>query len=41
MHQSFSNIGDLDGKSLGASETLVSEVYVGCNEPGNVYTWAV
>jgi hypothetical protein len=27
-HQSFGNIGDLDGKSLGAFETLASEVYV-------------
>jgi hypothetical protein len=41
MHQSFGNIGDLDGKSLGASETLVSEVYTGCNGPGCVHTWVV
>jgi hypothetical protein len=38
MHQSFSNIGDLDGKSLGATETLVSKVYTGCNEPDLVHT---
>jgi hypothetical protein len=31
MHQSFGNVRDLDGKILGASETLVSEVYAGCN----------
>jgi hypothetical protein len=30
MHQSFGNVGDLDDKLLGASETLVSEVYAGC-----------
>ena len=37
MHQSFGNFGDLDGKSLRALETLVSEVYVGCNGPGCVH----
>jgi hypothetical protein len=41
MHQSFGNIGDLDGKSLGASKTLVYEVYAGYNGPGHVYTWVV
>jgi hypothetical protein len=41
MHQCFGNIRDLDGKSLEASETLVSEVYAGCNGPGHVHTWAV
>jgi hypothetical protein len=41
MHQSFGNIRDLDDKSLGASETLVSEVYAGCNGPGHVHTRAV
>jgi hypothetical protein len=30
----FQNIRDLDGKSLGASETLVFEVYAGCNGLG-------
>jgi hypothetical protein len=38
MHQSFRNIEDLDGKSLGASETLIYEVYAGCNGPGHVHT---
>jgi hypothetical protein len=38
MHQIFGNIGDLDSKSLGASETLVSEVYAGCNGPRSVHT---
>jgi hypothetical protein len=28
-------------KSLGASETLVSEVYAGCNGPGSIHTRAV
>jgi hypothetical protein len=37
MHQSFGNVGDLDGKSLRASETLVSEVYAGCNGPGHTH----
>jgi hypothetical protein len=41
MHQSLSNIIDLDRKSLGASETLASEVYVGCNGPGRVHTRVV
>jgi hypothetical protein len=41
MHQSFGNVRDLDGKSLGASETLVSEVYAGCNGPGSIHTWVV
>jgi hypothetical protein len=36
-HQSFGNIGDLDGKILGALETLVSEVYTGCLCIGCVY----
>jgi hypothetical protein len=37
MHQSFGNVGDLDGKILRASETLVSEVYAGCLCIGCVY----
>jgi hypothetical protein len=37
MHQSFGNVRDLDGKILGTSETLVSEVYVGCLCLGCVY----
>jgi hypothetical protein len=37
MHQSFDNVRDLDGKILGASETLVSEVYTGCLCIGCVY----
>jgi hypothetical protein len=37
MHQSFSNVGDLDEKIIGTSETLVSEVYVGCLCLGCVY----
>jgi hypothetical protein len=41
MHQSLRNIGDLDDKSLGASETLASEVYAGCNGPGHVHTRVV
>jgi hypothetical protein len=41
MHQIFDNIGDLDDKSLRASETLVSKVYAGCNGSGHVHTWAV
>jgi hypothetical protein len=41
MHQSFGNIGDLDGKSLGASKTLASEVYASCNGVGRVHTQAV
>jgi hypothetical protein len=41
MHQSFGNIGYLDGKSLGTSETLVFEVYTGCNDLGHVHTWVV
>jgi hypothetical protein len=41
MHQSFGNIKYLDDKILGASETLVSEVYAGCNGPGNLHTWVV
>jgi hypothetical protein len=40
-HQSFDNVGDIHSKSLGASKTLVSEVYVGCNGPGHVHTWDV
>jgi hypothetical protein len=36
-HQSFENIGDLDGKSLRASETLFSGVYAGCLCIGCVY----
>jgi hypothetical protein len=36
-HQSFGNIGDLDGKSLEASETLVSDVYAGCNGSKHVH----
>jgi hypothetical protein len=35
---SFGNIEDLDDKSLGASETLISEVYAGCNGNGCVHT---
>ena len=38
MHQSFGNVGDLDGKTLGTSETLVSEVYAVCSELGRVHT---
>jgi hypothetical protein len=38
MHQSFGKIGDLDGKILEASETLVSEVYAGCNRLGRIHT---
>jgi hypothetical protein len=41
MHQSCDNFIDLDGKSLGASETVFSEVYVGCNGPRHVHTWVV
>jgi hypothetical protein len=41
MHQSFSNIVDLDDKSLRALETLVSKVYTGCNGPGSIQTWVV
>jgi hypothetical protein len=41
MHQSFVNVRDLDGKSFGSSETLVSEVYTGCNGLGHVHTWDV
>jgi hypothetical protein len=41
MHQSFIKIKDLDDKSLGASETQVSEVYMGCNGPGHVHTLVV
>jgi hypothetical protein len=37
MHQSFGNVGDLDGKILGASETLVFEIYTGCMCTGCVY----
>jgi hypothetical protein len=37
-HQSFDNVGDLDDKSLGASETIVSEVYAGYNGPWRVHT---
>jgi hypothetical protein len=37
MHQSFRNVGDLDNKILGASETLVFEVYAGCLCIGCVY----
>jgi hypothetical protein len=37
MHQNFGNVGDLDGKIIEASETLVSEVYVGCLCIGCVY----
>ena len=37
MHQSFGNVGDLDGKILGTSETLVYEVYTGCLCIGCVY----
>jgi hypothetical protein len=37
MHQSFFNIEDIDGKSLRDLETLVSEVYAGCNGPGHVH----
>jgi hypothetical protein len=40
-HQSFGNVRDLDGKNLGASETLVSEVYAGCNGPRCVHTRVV
>jgi hypothetical protein len=36
-HQIFGNVGDLDGKILGASETLVYEVYTGCLCIGCVY----
>jgi hypothetical protein len=38
MHQCFGNIRDLDGKSLGDSETLVSDVYIGYNGPRCVHT---
>jgi hypothetical protein len=41
MHQSFDNIEDLDDKSLGATETLVSKVYMSCNGPDHVHTWTV
>jgi hypothetical protein len=41
MHQIFGNIGDIDDKSLGASETLVSDVYAGYNGPGHVHTSVV
>jgi hypothetical protein len=34
MLQSFRNIRDLDDKSLGASETLVSRCTWSCNGPG-------
>ena len=37
MHQSFDNVGDLDGKILGSSKTVVFEVYVGCMCIGCVY----
>jgi hypothetical protein len=37
MHQSFGNVGYLDDKILGTSETLVFEVYVGCLRLGCVY----
>jgi hypothetical protein len=30
MYQSLGNVGDLDDKILGASETLVSDEYAGC-----------
>jgi hypothetical protein len=36
-HKSFGNVGDLDGKILGALETLVFEVYMGCLCIGCVY----
>jgi hypothetical protein len=36
-HQSFDNVGDLDGKILGSSKTVVFEVYVGCMCIGCVY----
>jgi hypothetical protein len=36
-HQSFGKIEDFDGKILGASETLVSEVYAGCNGLGRIH----
>jgi hypothetical protein len=38
MHQSIGKIRDLDDESLGASETLASEVYIGCNGTGCVHT---
>jgi hypothetical protein len=41
MHQSFGNIGDIDKKSLETSETLVYEVYAGCNGPGHIHTRVV
>jgi hypothetical protein len=37
MHQSFENVGDLDEKILGASETIISDVYVGCLCIGCIY----
>jgi hypothetical protein len=38
MNQSFSNVGDIYGKNIGASETLVSEVYASCNGLERVHT---
>jgi hypothetical protein len=37
----FGNVIDLDDKSIRASKTLVSEVYVGCNGPRCIHTWVV
>jgi hypothetical protein len=37
MHQSFGNVGDLDGKILKTLETLVSDAYVGCLCIGCIY----
>jgi hypothetical protein len=37
----FHNVENLDGKSFRASETLVSEVYAGCNGPRSVHTRAI
>jgi hypothetical protein len=41
MHQIFGNVRYLEGKSLRASETLVFEVYTGCNGPGRIHTRAI
>jgi hypothetical protein len=41
MHQSFSNVGDIDDKSLRASETLVYEMCAGCNSSGSIHMQAV
>jgi hypothetical protein len=38
MHQSFGKSEIMTKKVSGSSETLVSEVYAGCSEPGHVHT---